>query len=288
MNKETKSLIYMVIAAVLWSTAGVLFKYVTLDPLTIAGTRSGIAGIILAFYLRKPIKIRRFKVVGAVFYCASMILFITANKMTTSANAVLLQYTSPVWVALLSVIVLKEKVTKVDWTAIFIVLGGMVLFFMGDLNAGQMMGNLFAILSGISIASMMISLKFSKQSSPVEIPLLGNFLTFLVCLPFIIRADFDVTSVIVLLVLGVFQLGISYILFSEGTRYVSALEASLITLVEPLLNPIWVMLFKSEVPSYFTIIGGFIVIATMVARTLIKTKKSHMRKGRNSECKQQR
>lgn len=286
MNKEKKSLIYMVIAAVLWSTAGVLFKYVTLDPLAIAGTRSGIAGIVLAFYLRKPIKIRRFKAVGAAFYCVSMVLFISANKMTTSANAVLLQYTSPIWVALLSVVVLKEKVTKLDWTIIFIVLAGMVLFFMGDLNAGQMVGNLFAILSGISIASMMIALKFSKQSSPVEIPLLGNFLTFFICLPFIIRADFDMTSVIVLLVLGVFQLGISYILFSEGTRYVSALEASLITLVEPLLNPIWVVLFKNEVPSVFTILGGFIVIAAMVVRTLIKSKKLHMRKGRNASCKQ--
>jgi drug/metabolite transporter (DMT)-like permease len=272
MKNRTRAIIFLIMASMLWSTGGVLIKYIPWSPITIAGMRSGIAAVVMMAYIRKPIKLQKFKVVGSIFYCAMMILFVTATKMTTAANAILLQYSAPIWVAILSGIILKEKIQRREWITIMVVMGGMILFFMGDLQTGAMLGNGLAVLSGIAFAGAIVSLKLVKDSSPAEIPLLGNVLTFLVCLPFLSGITLDVKSVLAILALGIFQIGIAYILFTEGSRYVSAIEAVLIAVIEPLLNPIWVFFFNGEVPGGMAIIGGSVVVIAIVWNNIQKSK----------------
>ena len=272
MNKRTRAIIYLVMASILWSTGGVLIKYIPWSPITIAGMRSGIAAIVMMAFIRKPIKLKKFKVVGGMFYCAMMILFVTATKMTTAANAILLQYSAPIWVAILSGVLLKEKIQRREWVTIAVVMGGMILFFIGDLQTGAMLGNGLAVLSGIAFAGAIVSLKMVQDSSPAEIPMLGNVMTFLICVPFLSGITLDVKSVLAILALGIFQIGIAYILFTEGSRYVSAIEAVSIAVIEPFLNPIWVFFFNGEVPGGMAIIGGIVVVIAIVWNNIQKSK----------------
>jgi len=271
-NTRIKAILFLIGAAVLWSTGGILIKLVDWNPVAIAGTRSGISALLMMAYLRKPVQFQKTKIVGAMFYSATVILFVVANKMTTSANVILLQYSAPIWVALMSGWILKEKVRKTDWVTIAIVMAGMVLFFIGDIELGQMFGNVLSVLAGVMLAGVVISLKMVKTGEPVEIPLMGNVLTFIVALPFIMGSMPDMQSIIGLILLGVFQLGFSYILFTEASKHVSAVEAILIPIIEPLLNPLWVFIFVGEKPGYYAIIGGIVVVTAVVARSLIVSR----------------
>lgn len=268
-NSRMKAIFFLILAAVLWSSGGILIKLVDWNPVAIAGTRSGIAAIVMMIYLRKPVKVKKEKAIGALFYSATVILFVIANKMTTAANTILLQYSAPVWVALMSGWILKEKVRKLDWAAIAAVMVGMVLFFVGDLKVGQMLGNVIAVLAGVTLAGLVVCLKLVKDGTPVEVPLMGNVLTFIVALPFILGSMPDAKSILGLVLLGIFQLGISYILFAEASKHVSAVEAILIPVIEPLLNPIWVFIFAGEAPGPFAIVGGLVVVVAVVVRSLM-------------------
>ncbi len=271
-NLRVKAMLYLVIASVLWSTGGLLIKLVDWNPVAISGARSGISALLMLVYLRKPIKITKEKGFGAVFYSATVILFVVANKMTTAANVILLQYSAPIWVAMFSGIVLRERVRRLDWATIAVVMGGMLLFFVGDLAAGQMLGNALSVMSGVMLAGTILCLKLVRTGEPVEVPLLGNILTFIVALPFILGGLPDMRSLFGILLLGVFQLGLSYILFSEASKHVSAVEAILIPIIEPLLNPVWVFMFTGEMPGLLAMVGGLVVVAAVVARSLILGK----------------
>jgi drug/metabolite transporter (DMT)-like permease len=287
-NYRRKAIIYLLAAAVLWSMSGLFIKLISWNPLAIAGGRSGIAAVVMLIYLKLPffnikdakpasVKTRlglsRIKLLGAFSYAALVILFVAANKLTTSANAILLQFTSPIWVALLSGWFLKERVRKSDWAAIAAVMVGMTLFFVGDLKSGNTLGNILAVLSGIIMAVFTILLKLQDEGSPVEMTLLGNIITLAAAVPFFFSSVPDLKSILCILVMGVFQLGISYILYATSVRYVSALEAILIPVVEPLLNPVWVFLFTGESPGSLAFAGGLIVIASIIIRSLYQQRK---------------
>jgi drug/metabolite transporter (DMT)-like permease len=270
-----KAIIYVVIASLLWSTGGLLIKLVDWNPMSIAGSRSGISALLMLFYLKKPLKsykIGKMKFLGALTYTSLVILFVSANKLTTSANAILLQFTAPIWVILLSGWFLKEKSKKSDLITVFIVLSGMVLFFIGDLKTGNTAGNLLAVLSGISMAGMIIFLKLQDEGSPVEMTLLGNIITLIIALPFYHPVP-DLKSIIGLLIMGVFQLGTAYIFYTQSVKYVSSIEAILITVIEPICNPIWVFLATGESPSIYAFLGGSVVIITIILRELYGNKK---------------
>jgi drug/metabolite transporter (DMT)-like permease len=277
MNKlpsRKQALIYLIIASVLWSTGGLLIKLVDLNPVAIAGSRSFIAALLMLLFLKKTgskVSFKQSKLMyfGAFAYAMTVILFVSANKMTTAANAILLQYTAPIFVAIFSIKILKQKVSKIDWISIFIVMLGMVLFFVGDLNIGQIGGNLVAILSGVFLALTIIFLKVNKDSEPVMMPFIGNIMTFIIALPFILSSDFTVKSIIGIILLGVFQLGISYILFALAMTNVSPIEGILIPVIEPLLNPIWVLMFTGEMPTIYAIFGGIVVIAGVTLRSIL-------------------
>lgn len=276
MKQRTKAIIYLVSASLLWSTGGVLIKYIPWNPLAIAGMRSGIAAVFMMVVMRQPVRLKPMKVVGGFSYAAMMMLFVAATKITTAANAILLQYTAPIWVAILSGVFLKEQIEKKEWLTIAVVMGGMTLFFLRDLHGGAMVGNGLAIISGVAFAGAVVSLKMVKDSSPAEIPLIGNVITFLVCIPFLGGISIGLGPVLAILALGIFQIGLAYILFAEGSRHVSAVEAILIAVIEPLLNPIWVFLFNGEAPSTSALVGGCIVVVAIVWNNIRKSRMAEL------------
>ena len=162
-----------------------------------------------------------------------------------------------------------------DWITISIVFGGMALFFMDDLAAGGVWGNILAAISGVSFAFTAIFMRMQKDGRPIDSVLLGNILTFLICLPFMFKPVSDMKSWIALIILGLLQLGLSYILYSFAIKHVTALEALLIPVLEPILNPLWVFLVIGELPGLWSIIGGVIVLIAVTFRCIIAALKTN-------------
>lgn len=278
-NRQSRvnAILSLAIASVLWSTAGLLIKWVPWNPIAIAGMRSGIAGIVLiSFWLIRykslPTLPTKKKFFASINYVILVMLFIASNKLTTAANAILLQFTAPVWVMFFAAIFLKEPIKKSDVLTVIVVLSGMVLFFIGNLGAGGMLGNFLAILSGVAMAIMVVSLKGVQTGSPLEIILWGNILTFIVGIPFYNGLNISSASVGGILLLGIFQLGISYIFYANGIQKVTALEGILIPVLEPLLNPVWVFIFAGEKPTIYALLGGVIVVGAVVVKSLYEMK----------------
>lgn len=272
-KERRKSILFLVIAASLLSTGGILIKLIDWNPLAISGARGYISALVVLIYLRKPkFTFSKAQIIGAISYATMVTCFVVSNKLTTAANAVLLQFTAPIFVAILSVWILKEKMHWYDWSSIVIVGVGMILFFLDDLGGGSRLGNLIAIFGGVALAGVTISMRLQKDESTLETVLLGHIITGLVLTPFIFQNKPNTTSIVVIIIMGVFQLGIAYTFFSLAIKNVSAIEAIIIMLVEPILNPLWVFIFAKEAPSLYALIGGAIVIVTLTARGIIAGK----------------
>ena len=271
---RSKAILFLLLSAILWSSGGLVIKLVDWNPVAIAGVRGLISMFVLLAYVRHP----RFnwsfpQIGGAVTFAFTVTLFVVATKLTTAANAILLQYTAPIYVAFLGAWFLGERARWFDWFTIFVVMGGMVLFFLDHVTPGNLLGNGFAILSGISFACLVLFLRKQKNESPIGSIMLGNLLTGLVGLPFMFDSMPGALSWAGLLFLGVVQLGLSYVLYSEAIKHVTALEAILIPGIEPILNPIWVFLILGERPGKWALIGGFIVLISVTLRSLIAIRR---------------
>ncbi len=275
-NENSYSILLLVMAAMMWSIGGLLIKLVDWNPLAIAGMRSAIASIVLLFFLKKPkLTWSKVQIGAAIAYVGTVILFVSANKMTTAANAILLQFTAPIYVALFSSWLLKEIIRIFDWIIIIVVMGGMSLFFFDHLSVTGMWGNIVAIGSGVCFAFFTIFMRMQKDGSPLESVFLGNVLTAIIGLPFMFKGGGpDTSGWLGLLLLGVVQLGIPYILYSRAIKYVTALEAILIPIIEPLLNPIWVFLLLDETPGIWAFTGGLIVLAAITIRCIISVREA--------------
>ncbi len=269
-----RGLILLVFASLCWSFGGLLIKSVHTVPLAVAGLRSLLAIPILCILLRPShITFSKDQILGAIFYCGTVTLFVMANKYTTAANAILLQYTAPIYVAILSIVILREPVRRFDWLSIAMAFIGMGLFFIDELSTKGLQGNLFAILSGISFALMVIFLRKQKQAFPIGSIVLGNLLTAAISAPSWISAQLDVSSWVALILLGTIQLGLSYALYSIAIRRVSAIEAIMIPVIEPILNPLWVWIFLRESPTPWAIPGGIVVVAAAVLCGIMRLRK---------------
>ncbi len=278
---KSRAIVLLVITALLWSTGGILIKSVQWNAAAIAGTRSGIAAlVILAFRRRMKFNWGFAQLGGAACYAGTVILFVAATKLTTAANAILLQYTAPIYVAILSYWFLKERITVSDIFTIAAAFGGMVLFFLDDLSKGGLWGNALAILSGIAFGGTALFLRKQKDHSPLESVFLGNLLTLLIGLPFMLQFPQGASGWLELALLGVFQLGCSYILYAEAIKYVTALEGILIPILEPVLNPIWVFLLIGEKPGRWAIAGGLVVLVSVTLRCFAALKQSQIRDSR--------
>lgn len=255
----------------LWSSGGLFIKVVSWHPLAIAGVRSFFSAIVIGLIFgRRIINFSGAQLVGALGYAGMVTLLVVSTKLTTAANAIFLQYTAPVYVALLSYVLLKEKISRGDWWMMGLVFCGMTLFFLDDLSWGSLAGNLCGIGSGVSFAAFAMALRMQKGAAPAGSVLLGNLITFVIGLPFYEAPWPDATGWTALVLLGVFQLGISYFFYTEAVAYVTALEAVLIPVIEPVLNPIWVFLVLGERPGMMSMIGGAIVLAVITIRCAMK------------------
>ena len=273
-TKRNTAIKYMIIASVLWSIGGIFIKLINWNPMAIAGSRSAIAALVMMVYLKKfKFKINKSMLICACSYSLLVILFVSANKLTTSANAILLQFTSPVWVALLSRAILKQKISRIDGITIIFVILGMIMFFIDELEMSYLLGNILAILSGIVMAGMILLFQQQKENSLVEITLLGNVITAIVGIPFYFISSPGMESILPLFILGVFQLGIPYLLYVLAIPNVTAIDAVLIPVLEPLLNPLWVFIFAKESPTFFSLLGGGLVLLSVTVRGIIMSKK---------------
>ena len=273
--KSSLPYLMLVITALLWSTGGFLVKSIQWHPVAIAGMRSLIAAAVILIAIRKPeLTWSLPQLGGAVCYAGTVILYVIANKLTTAANAVLLMYTAPIYVIIFGPWFLKEKASRRDWLAVGAVMVGIVVFFMDKLSPEGFLGNMLAVLSGVSFAWMTLFLRKQKRGSPVESVFLGNLLAAVIGLPFFLREELpEINGILMLIALGTFQLGFSYVLYTKAIQKVRAFEAVLITMLEPVLNPVWVFLLLGEVPGNWALAGGTIVMATVVLHGLAASRK---------------
>ena len=258
----------MLICATLWSIAGIFMKWLPWNGFAVASLRSFFAGLTFALYMlltNKRFIINSKTIVSGILTGCVYTCFACANKLTTAANAIVLQFTSPVFVVVLSYFFFHSQIRKRDVVAVSLTLIGITLFFFDQLEPGYIKGNLVAILAGLFMAAMFIMVGNIDVNERFSAILIGQVFTFLVGLPFVIRTNpvINTKTFICIFILGVFQLGISYILYVKSSSYCPPLACCLLGGLEPLLNPIWVLIFDGEKPGIFALIGGIIVILTV-------------------------
>ena len=273
-----RGLVFISIAALMWSSGGLFIKILTLDAFQISFFRSAIAAITIIVITRSRKEKLDFQfdlisVLCSLSYASILILYVMAVKLTTVANAIFLQFTAPIYLLVLEPVFLKTKFEKRNLVAIIFCIFGMTLFFFGKLEWSGIQGNLLAIGSGISFALFTLFLKWKRQLHKRENTMVyivvGNVLVSIFCFPLIMNnISLDFTQSLILLYMGIFQIGISYIIFNEGIKYISATESMIIAMLEAILSPIWVLIGIGEVPSVYAIIGSLIIMITILWRNL--------------------
>jgi len=276
-RQEHVGLVCIFASAVLFSIGGLFIKNVPWSSFAINGGRNLISVTMIGIYLMVTKHKLRFNLpvfVGALSTAATSTLYAFANKLTTAANAIVLQFTAPVFIILLMWIIFGDKPKKLDIITCVTVFAGIACFFIDSLSAGGMLGNLLAVISGVSYAGVFM-LNSSKRGDPLSSVFFGHLTCALMGAPFIfLETTFTVSSVSSVIILGIFQLGMAYLLLTYGIKFVSPVAASLISGVEPILNPVWVAIFNGELISPLSMLGAVIVIASIVAYNVIKAKTS--------------
>ena len=273
-------LFLILFAVLLWSTGGLFIKMTTLDAFAVNAGRSFLAAMTVAiFTYRKGLKLDKLTLLTSFFYAGTLTCFVYANKNTTAANAIFLQYTAPIYILILAPFVLKEKFRVADLITVVVCLFGMSFFFLEPQNnanklaADVFTGNVAALLSGIFFGLYFVFLRHprSRRKNPALSVFYGNLIIVLLMLPFLWNSppQPNENDILAVLFLGIFQIGTAYILFTKGiSEGVRPLDASIIGFVEPLLNPIWVFLFVGERPSIWAVLGGAIIVAAVAGHTL--------------------
>ena len=275
--KQSKGIFYVLMAALLFSIGGLCIKLVPWSPLAINGARNFISVILIGIYLKAihhKIVINPAVLFGAVCMTGTTTLYTIANKLTTAANTIVLQFTAPVFVIFFMWMFFKDRPKRMDIAASVVVFIGIICFFIDGLSSGNMLGNVLAVLSGVSYAGVFMMNSFEKSDSLSSI-FLGQTLSAVTCVWFVFgETNFGATAIGGIVALGVFQLALAYIFMSKGLDEVPAVTASLTTAIEPILNPLWVALFYHEVISPLAFVGAVIVITAVVGYNLWKAIKS--------------
>ncbi len=262
----------------LFSTGGAAIKAASLSGWQVASFRSGVA--VLALLALAPATGRGWKLrllpVGLA-YAGTLSLFVLANKLTTAANAIFLQDTAPLYLLILGPILLHEPVRRQDLALIAVMLAGMSLFFVGQEAASRtapdpLRGNLLAAASGVSWALTIAGLRWlsGRHGAAAAAPavVVGNLMAFFGCLPMALPVEgFGLQDAAVVTYLGVVQIALAYVLLTRALAHVGALEASLLLLAEPALNPVWAWLVHRERPGPWALMGGALILGACVANT---------------------
>lgn len=287
-SNRMKAMGSLVLASILWSTGGLFIKMIPWHPAAISSFRGGVSFLTLMLFWRIrnhrwPGAPSREVLWAAISYAVLTNSFVIANKLTTSANAILLQYTAPAWVLLFSKIFLKEKIKIRDVFVVFLIFFGMTLFFIDSLSVGSLAGDLLSVFSGAMMAAMILLMRNVKRGTPLETVIWGNLISFFIGMGFYRGVVFTPSSIGAGIYMGVFQLGAAYLFYTFAISKVSAMEAILIPAIEPLLNPLWVYLGTRERPSGFAVIGGSIVIAAVLLRSIAENADERKQKYSRSD-----
>lgn len=274
----TQAMLCMLLCGLMWSTAGVLIKLIPWNSLVIGGFRSMIAGLVLYLCMRAMghrLVVNKQTCFAAMWLTATMLLFVSAIKLTTSANAIVLQYLSPVFIVVIGFVFFKQRFPMVDLVVVLISLAGISLFFFDQLSPGKMLGNLMGLASGVTFAAFFVTTgRLTDDQSSTSALLLAQIFHAILCTPFyfIYPPTPQPMAALAIVVLGVFQLGLPYALYHIASRHCSALACSLLAMAEPICNPIWVFLVIGERPGIYALMGGTVVIVTVTLWCAYKAK----------------
>jgi len=261
------------LAALLWSTSGLFIKVLPLGALQIAFARSLVAALTIA----AVVKLRGghpfprpdlLSLACATSYIGVLIFFVAATKLTTAANAIFLQFSAPIYLVFLEPWVTGRALHGRDLAAVGLCLGAMGLFFVGRLGPGTLSGNVLGVASGLCLALFSLTLKLQRQrrpeADPISAIILGNLLVAVLCAPVALRGfSLTLAQAGILLYLGIFQIGIAYLLFNAGMRHLTATAAVVTGTLEAVLNPVWVFLGMGERPSAWALLGGLMILGTI-------------------------
>ena len=271
-------LLFVLAAAFLWSTGGLFIKWTSLSGLELSLYRSFFAFVTVALVTRhEGFGLNKLTAAAAILYAVLVILFVMATKQTTAANAIFLQYTAPVYLLILEPLVYKEKFRARDLVTVLVCIGGMALFFVGQLRPQDVTGNVMALASGLCFAIYFLLLRHprARDVNRASSVIYGNLLVMLICAPWGLAVIGNVGGhdLLSVMYLGVIQLGLSYVLFTVGmARGVRSLDAGIICYIEPVLNPVWVFLVLGERPSRWALIGGAIIITAVIVHMLLDAR----------------
>ena len=263
--------ILIFLAALLWSLAGVFIKLLEIHPLTIVFYRSLFASLVFVPFLKfSQFHFNTAIIISVISYTAAITAFVSANKLTTAANAIVLQYTAPVLVYLFSRLVLGEKISTRNAFALTVSMVGVGFISFDNVGEPEMSGVLLALSSGVLFAIYMVNLQQIKKFSAIYLTWLNNLICALLILPFV-KAPLALSTdqLLIVAIMGAVQLGLPYFLFSRGLQTIPLQEAALIALIEPVLNPVWVALIVGEIPSFATLTGGALILTALAVRYLI-------------------
>jgi drug/metabolite transporter (DMT)-like permease len=258
-----------VMAAILWSIGGLFIKLLPQDAFTILFYRSLYAGLIFILIFGKKLFIfNKLSIISSMFYAPLLIAFVTSTKLTTAANAIFLQYTAPAFVLLLEPYFVRTKLKRINIFTVIVCFIGMALFFVNQLSTpDNWLGIWLALLSGLILTGLLITQKMNKAEYQPGAVFLGNILVCLVTLPWFFDAPLPTMSEnSYLMILGFGQLGLGFALFLYGQKHLPAIESSLIAMLEPILNPVWVFIGYGEYPGNWAVLGGIVIIAALVFR----------------------
>ena len=264
--------VMMVSVALCWSTMGVAFKFIDWDPLVIAAVRNLLTFLYLAAYRRSmKFSLKKDVVIGALIAYLTQTAFTYANKYTSAANAIVLQYTNPVFVVLISWLFLHQKVKLRDIVLSLIMIGGTAIFFLDDLSAGQLLGNVCGLISGVGMACSILY-ACNNPADLQEYTMLNSLISVVVGIPAAIQhpPQFDVASLIAVFFLGVVASGIATVLMAKSAPHLASVEVSMLLMLDPILNPVWVALAVGEIPGSLALIGMVIVIGCVIINILVE------------------
>ncbi|MFA6979197.1 MAG: EamA family transporter [Ignavibacteriaceae bacterium] len=270
-STHQKGLFAAFLAGILWSTGGLFIKLISLNPFQLSFFRSLFsAATFLILFKSEAVKRNKATFINALFYAAILILFVIATKMTTAANAIFLQYTAPIYVLILEPILLKTKFEKINIVTIILAFTGMVLFFLGELSPGYFAGNIVALISGMCFAGFLLGMRKNDHSYQFATIFWGNIIIAAVSVFSVFSIQVITFSDLTMVAyLGIVQIGLAYAVFTYSLKRVHAIEASLISMIEPVLNPVWVFIWYGEKPSTLALIGGAIILLGLTIKSVI-------------------
>ena len=275
--------ILVFLSGVCFSLGGLFLKYIPWNPLAINAARNAVAFVFVFLYLKiigHKIVFNRTVLIGALAIAVTQGLYCTANKLTTAGNAIILQFTVPIWVMVISALVFRKKPTRLDISAAVIVMVGVLFFFIDGIQAGNMLGNMLALISGVTYSGVFL-MNATPDSDSYSSTFFGMIMNMLIGLPWLIKTDFSATQSItwvVILLMGIIQVACAFILLSTGLKTTSPIAASLISGVEPVLNPIWVAIFYGEVLTPLSLAGAVMVLLAVTVYNILLIKQQQREK----------